>query len=334
MKRRFFVGLLFGFLFLLSLGGLSFYKWVLSPQEGRAFVIDEAGTYPAEQINAITINTTRADVQITRGEGDEIRLELTGKGKENGSGNATLKSEQTGDQLAVSVQQSGSTLFSRNSAQLQVVLPARQFDRLQVKTASGDMRIEEASATSLDISSVSGDIQAEGLTGNELTVKTTSGDIIVDTWTGNATVTSVSGDQELIRFKEGSLSSSTTSGEVDVMDLTEGQDLRITTVSGDVEVEGELANGQISTTSGEITVNAGKLDSGLTLQSVSGDLRIELPTELPFSLESKTVSGDLKVDSADFTYTRKSKNQVSGSSGDGGPKLQFKTTSGDMQVSN
>jgi lia operon protein LiaG len=332
VKRRFFVVLLFAFLFILSLGGLTFYKWVLAPEEGQMQVIDESSAYQAEQVHGIAINTTQTNVDIIRGESDEIQVELFGNG--TGKGNATLKSEQTGDQLTVTVQHHAKGIFSRNNARLQVVLPARQFDRLQVKTTSGEMRVEGASAASLDLTSISGNIEAKGLEGEDLTVKTTSGEIRVDTWAGNATVTSVSGDQELIGFKEGHLTSSTTSGEVDVMDLVDGQDVRITTVSGDVEVNGELVSGQINTTSGEVTVDASQLGKELTLQSISGDLKVGLSGEAPYTLESRTVSGDVEINSANFTYTLKSKNQITGSSGDGGPSLHIKTTSGDQTISN
>lgn len=332
MKRRFFIVMLFAFLFMLSLGGLMFYKWVLAPDGDQMLVMDESGAYQAEQVNGIAINATQTNVDIIRGESDEIRVELLSNG--TGKGNATLKSEQTGDQLTVTVQRRATGIFNRSNARLQVVLPARQFERLQVKTTSGEMRVEGASAASLDLSSISGDIEAEELTGEELAVKTTSGEISVDTWTGNATITSVSGDQQLIGFREGHLTSSTTSGEVEVMELVDGQDVRITTVSGDIDVQGELVSGAINTTSGEVTVNADQLGKELTLQSISGSLKVELPQETPFTLESRTVSGDVDIHSSDFTYTLKSKTQVTGSNGDGGPKLSIKTTSGDQEISN
>jgi FlaG/FlaF family flagellin (archaellin) len=70
-------------------------------------------------------------------------------------------------------------------------------------------------------------------------------------------------------------------------------ELAVNSVSGDVTVDGEIADGaKIKTVSGDARIE--RVEGDMTAQTVSGDLRIGPVTG---SAEAKTVSGDIRFDS-------------------------------------
>lgn len=165
------------------------------------------------------------------------------------------------------------------------VIGTGMFDRAEVRTASGDVRLE----------SVSGNA----------TIKAVSGDVAVATVRGEASVTSVSGDTSIgVVGGPGNLSS--VSGDIEVRDAASS--LNVKTISGDARVasarEGSVA---MQSVSGDLTLG---LRSGSRLwvdaRSTSGRTSSELDiSDVPASedrplveLRAKSVSGDILIVSA------------------------------------
>ncbi|MBC8079945.1 MAG: DUF4097 family beta strand repeat protein [Gorillibacterium sp.] len=327
MKRSFFLVLLIAFFIGLSIFGIYIYQSLFSDKPSSP--IGDSRSFNAEEINKVTISSTRADVQITQGTGNEIKLELNGKASK--SKDISLNSELKGSELIIQVVQKGSGFFGTSSVKLSVILPKKHYERLNASTTSGDQSLSHVWAGQFELSTISGDIDARNLAGVDLVAKTTSGDVELEDWTGNVTASTVSGDLQLKRLQGDKLISRTTSGDVEAHDLM-GKELRVTTVSGDVELEGTAEISNVSTTSGSLTLDLQGAAKSVEMSSVSGDLKIVLPKETAYKLESKTVSGDVQIDANEFKYTDKSKRHVAGSLGEGGMSLTFKTISGDMTI--
>ena len=104
------------------------------------------------------------------------------------------------------------------------------FDRADVKSTAGDVRLDEIEGEA-SVKSVSGDV-ALGVVGGEASVNCISGDATIERVSGPASVHSVSGDIE-IREGASSLHIKTISGDVRVGSAAEGA-VTMQSVSGDL----------------------------------------------------------------------------------------------------
>ena len=167
-------------------------------------------------------------------------------------------------------------------------------DRLETRTASGDVKVDEVTGRSV-IQTASGDVAITAT--DECDVRTASGDIEVQTTGSDAILHSTSGDIRLDN-PAGNVNARSVSGDVRVLDAKSGQ-AEVVTVSGDVEIgihAGTLAAVDLSTVSGatdsdfEVTDQApGRADA----ENADGaDAAEEGPT---LDLRVKTTSGDIRL---------------------------------------
>jgi hypothetical protein len=135
-------------------------------------------------------------------------------------------------------------------------------------------------------------------------------------------------------------SASTVSGDVRVEDLR--ADVEAHSVSGDVHVSttGSVEAGSVS---GDLELTMGRLPrtGSLEFRTVSGDVDITLPRNAGAELRASTLSGDID---SDFPLEMSGRDRggrgfhvevgrrARGTIGDGGPRLEVETVSGDISV--
>jgi len=139
---------------------------------------------------------------------------------------------------------------------------------VEVKTVSGNI-IASNLAQRVELSAVSGDIKSESLSG-KVSLSTVSGSISDQSSSGRVQLKAVSGDIE-ISSTATDVSLSVVSGDVD-FELAEVDDLKVSSVSGDIE--------------GKLTLND---DGNIKMSGVSSDFDIAL---------QKTVSANFKISSS------------------------------------
>lgn len=155
-------------------------------------------------------------------------------------------------------------------------------DRLEARTASGDVSVDQVTARCV-VQTASGEVSVAAV--GDCDIRTASGDITVGTVSSAAVLHSTSGDIE-IGSPAGDVNARSVSGEVTVRDAVRGR-AEVTTVSGDVQVG----------------IHAGTL-TAVDVQTVSGHTEsdFEVSAELPdvdgTPAGDAAASADVSVDSA------------------------------------
>jgi putative adhesin len=173
-----------------------------------------------------------------------------------------------------------------------------------------DFDITVPAECAVDAQTVSGELSVEGVHG-PLEVQTVSGDVRLEDVQGPLRLKSVSGDVDCRRYV-GHLEGNTVSGDV-TMVATRLRSSQLHTVSGDVEIEGNLdarKEHHFKTISGDVELALSDADVTIDYRTASGDVECELPARIVRSgrkeysvvigggqgrVGVKTVSGDLTV---------------------------------------
>lgn len=142
---------------------------------------------------------------------------------------------------------------------------------VRVKSGSGEVRIAEMGAGSLDTGS--GDVEIGRVTA-ELKLKSGSGDVSVREAAGEASISTGSGDVA-VGSAARTLTVKSGSGDLRVHDAAE--DVLLTTASGDLVVD---------------RMNRGQLAA----KNVSGDIHVGIPEAIPVWTDVSSVSGSVRSD--------------------------------------
>ena len=175
-----------------------------------------------------------------------------------------------------------------------------------------DYEITAPSAVALNLHSGSGDVTTEGL-GRYISASSGSGNVRAHGVSGPAELQSGSGDIELAELSAGDVKARTGSGNVHIHGLNGGLIAR--SGSGDIDADGHL-NGSAS------------------LESGSGKVELHLGSDAHFNLEASTGSGDIHVNFPNAPHQDDhSRHHLTGQVNGGGPPLEVRTGSGDVEIS-
>ena len=156
---------------------------------------------------------------------------------------------------------------------------------------------------------------------------------IPEDFRGELEINTVSGNIRIPRFEGESLEIATVSGDLDggtIYGAVEGE-----SVSGDLSIEKAAAGAELSTVSGKMTI--GEAQGDISMESVSGEILVEKAEDPRFKFEAQWVNGGLETDfDGQLEWEKRSvQGIVTGGdgreSGEGLPRIQFTTTSGDME---
>ena len=174
-----------------------------------------------------------------------------------------------------------------------------------------DYEITAPSSVALNLHSGSGDVEIDHL-GRYLSASSGSGNVRAHGIHGPAELQSGSGDLELEQDGPG--------------------DVKVKTGSGSIRVHGFNGGFMARTGSGDIEAD-GRLTGEANLMSGSGSVRLHLTPDARFNLEASTGSGDIRVHFPGAPQqTDYSRHHLTGSINGGGPALEVRTGSGDVEI--
>jgi hypothetical protein len=127
---------------------------------------------------------------------------------------------------------------------------------------------------------------------------------------------------------------SSVSGDVEISGVT-GR-VHASAVSGDVRVKNVSGSVSASAVSGDVEVAVDRLEGGddMKFSSVSGDVSVHLPSSLDADVDMSSFSGSIKTDFPIEVRTEKygSRSSARGKLGEGSARLKMSSVSGDLSL--
>ncbi|MGH9352008.1 MAG: DUF4097 family beta strand repeat-containing protein [Terriglobia bacterium] len=199
----------------------------------------------------------------------------------------------------------------------------------QLKATSGSGNVEvECVAGPVRAVTGSGNLRVSGIQ-NELTANTGSGDIRASSIRGEVHLNTGSGTIEALGVA-GAFYASTGSGNVTLEENTGGSG-KVSTGSGNVRLSGVNGSLRVGTGSGNI-VAEGQAAGDWSLHTGSGNVTVRLPGDASFAIDAHADSGRIITRRSVTVQGTLRKGSLQGIVGKGGPTLQLRTGSGDIQI--
>lgn len=249
--------------------------------------------------------------------------ETTIRVKDDGTFSGDYSDGSRGRKVTISSRGSGLSAW----ADVRLMLPAGA--HVELNLGVGKVSLANVNG-SIEVKTVSGDFAGNATTG-ELSIDTGSGDVTLTGHNGALSIDTGSGDITLGGIKTDELSVDTGSGDVRVDGLTASK-LSVDTGSGDVTVSGaSVGVVGVDTGSGDIRIGFSVDIDELSVDTGSGDVEVSAPGSLGATVKIETSSGDINTEFP-VQVTRKSRDGLSGTIGDGQGRLSIDTASGDVTL--
>lgn len=253
------LGIFTVFISFIIFSGLGFIYYTEGAEAFSTEVVEihEGHEIPAEKVTSISVNSGSTDVRIAPHSGDNISVQLEGKISEKMKDAFKLSVTERNRTLKVTVDREkrpSFTVFAINKGTLlTIAVPEKFYERISVKSTSGDVQLEDLNLAVMHLKASSGDILVENLTSDQIMMNTSSGDITTENITSNSSL-----------FME------TRSGDIALQTIQTSYTLNFAANSGEGEVKvpgfifhkksderitGKLGEGQL-----QITVNTNSGD--------------------------------------------------------------------------
>ncbi|MEM7305668.1 MAG: DUF4097 family beta strand repeat-containing protein [Planctomycetota bacterium] len=256
--------------------------------------------------------TAYGNVSVTRVKGNLLAR--------SGSGDVEIHSTQEGDVTA-------ETNFG------DVSLESVRGGRVLVISSSGDLDLRDVIGASIEARSSYGGIDLAAISGN-VSADTASGDVeLEDARDGVHELHSGFGRIQVERAS-GTLHATSESGDI-AFEECRGE-VTATSGFGSVEIQGVLSRVLAESGSGDVTINAyggSAPASDWRIVSRFGSVELSLPNGFGCDIDARTDFGEVECDLPLFDRVVEEDGAIlSGRLGDGGPRVELHTSSGDVDI--
>ena len=286
----------------------------------------------SKQLNLV-IDGICADVNVRKSMNGKLNINYENNGNERQKQMYEFYSYKEGNTVHAGIRKVGKAVFffnfAANSIKINVELP-EYMGTVTIKTASGDIQLDDAVADRIVLDTASGDIEVNQMKATDCRMKSSSGDFelndinviqlyagtnsgdveAVNVTTQNMTLKSTSGDLEAKDVNASIVDISSTSGDLEVVHV-KANDCKIRSISGDIEIDDfSMNNSDVSSMSGNLKLT-GVLGDALRAVSTSGDVDVNVNVKRchassksgdvdviangDLTLESSSTSGDVSV---------------------------------------
>jgi DUF4097 and DUF4098 domain-containing protein YvlB len=243
---------------------------------------------------------------------------------------------------------------------IQAIKDGRDVDRVSIDVAEHGGRVEVRTVrrggsdhvsvnftiavppdASVDLHSISGNIQVADVKGG-MRAESVSGNVTAVSVSHLDHLKSVSGDVKITDGSaDGDVSTGSVSGNVTIRNLKNVQGLELSTVSGDITLEGlACQRASIRTVSGEISYSGALSSNGrYEISSHSGDIVLRLAGDTGFEFDGTSFSGDIESDfpitihgTAEGNRRGPRRHEIHGTFGNASALLTVRSFSGDILI--
>ncbi len=264
---------------------------------------DFSQSVPVQAGGRLEIDLDSGDLEIEVHDLEEVHVDAYATGGLLGSTRFELRSDGVDAEFK---SKGGGWLFGGSRVRVRVRVPQRY--SIDAKTRGGNV----------EIAALEGEVSAE-TSGGKIELDGARGDVELKTSGGPIRVANVQGDLE-VRTSGGVIQVSEVKGEIDVE--TSGGAIGVYDVMGAVKAR---------TSGGRIEVRFLGLPEG-ELRTSGGSIRAELPGGVGVDLEAETSGGRVEMDDELRVLGEIRSDRVSGQINGGGPKLELRTSGGNILV--
>ncbi len=276
----------------IKIGNISFFS---------SYVYDDPETYNvgnieySEAVDSLDISWIAGSVKIVVSEDDKVKLSESVS--EDDDDEILMRSKVENGRLTVKFADSGISIWGNNRKpkNLTVYIPASMcgnMENFSLDSASSALTVDGEDSDSgeklfsfdkIDVDTASGTIKIKCNRASVVDVDTASGDILLEGSFGEVDVDAASAAVKVY-------------GSADVLNLD--------VVSGRVEVDGEIGEGEIGAISGAVKIKTyTTLPKRLDVETVSGNIELTLPDiESGFQARHEGVSGKMTCDGIKTSY--------------------------------
>jgi DUF4097 and DUF4098 domain-containing protein YvlB len=281
----------------------------------------------------LVINGECADVTIVKSPNNKVNISYANDGNERQKQFYEFYSYKEGNTIYAGIRRVGKAVFLfhmiHSSMRIYVELP-ESMNHVDVKTASGDIKLFDLKAERIIVGAASGEISLNRIDSTDLRVKCTSGDIKLEsvnsvqlnagTMSGDISADGIdvkflsmksgSGDIETCNITAEIIDNSSISGDIELCQVKVSE-CKIRSTSGDIDIDGmNMNNTDASCISGKIKLQK-ICGDGLVVGSTSGNITLDVNVkrchassksgnvdakcEGDVVLESNSTSGNIKV---------------------------------------
>lgn len=299
------------------LGAFFSFEWKDIKNFGTEPVFEEK-VIDSAAVGVIFAETKSMDVEVVRGNTDDIKVRIEGKASKKYLDRFKLEAEAKGDAVYINASYKDSLIVGFNiiDVDLVVELPERLWSSIDIKSNYGNIDIEQLNTASAAIEAGSGNVNIEHLQADATILELDYGNVeIEDLNAKTATVTAKSGNIKVENYV-----------------ITEQITVRAN--SGNVRLEDGTGSLHAETGSGNIRLIADELLQDVILRSDSGNVRIDVEKEPDSAtLNLRTSFGSRDVDWKAFQADNDNEQQLSGKIGDGKMKIDVEIGSGNLKLS-